>query len=383
MFWWDCCHEPPADCERFYDDFEREAIGDDWVVDDGNWSLHDDGAPHGKVLTESGTSGALIYPTTQTEDDDQVVGYAANVVDTPFGDYGIWVKWTGIPRIIVNLNITGETFSFSHVDIHTGDVTSTFKMYQDGEFISEHAIDTPGMADTWVLLRVAFGRNVDSDHKTTLSIGLVGGGPQDLAAECQQAGYYVCLNYDAGARYCGLGNGGDSPVYFSDFSLANYDILGTTLCGPCDCNCENHCVPWDVVATFTKVSNSNPNCEEYDGTVVELPQVGHDNTPETPCPDGEECHCWWHKGDLSIKFCGEDDYEIISVTLARAVSGSLSGASKTDFGLSITGTHLGVIDFPLIEEESTCKPLKLVFGPVVLEFGVSPPCCGWTITITE
>jgi len=372
-----CCSQ--SGCEVFYDDFERDELGDNWTVVSGGWSIVDDDPPsdHGRVLKESGTLDAILRPRYSPSEEDVVVGYGRGEIIG--SDYGMWILWTGVPRIIVNYDRALGTYC--HIDIHTGE-TTVFRMYQSGWFAGEHAINTAGMSGQWVLVRVAFGKKVDLDHKVTFSIGLCSA-DQQLAALCQVAGYWTCLTYDPGARYCALGNGGTDPVYFSEFAFANFHTPAL-LCGPCDCNCENHCVSFALTATFVKVSDSNPDCDDYDGASQELIQVGHDDSPETPCPNGASCRCWWRESTpFLIEFCGQAEYDIFEIALVRKNNTSLDGADLSDFALEIVSSHMGHMELPLIEIESTCKPLKLVFGPWTPEFFPVPSCCSWNVEITE
>jgi hypothetical protein len=193
---------------------------------------------------------------------------------------------------------------------------------------------------------------------------------------CQSTGFFACADYAAGQRYCGLGNGGTDPVYFDDFSFGDFDSTGkpAILCGPCDCNCEWHCVPWNLAATIDKISNGNPDCDDYDPTVLSLTQVGG---------TGEDA-CRWDQQEDPVVFCGEYD---VSLKLYRLANTSVDGADLSDFRLEIDDIPMiGSTSPPLIPGQSTCKPLQLVFGPLDLEYTGEPPgpdCCTWNITITE
>lgn len=365
MYWWDGCRMTAA-CLRFTDDYEREAIGTDWIVVSGDWSLVDVGG--NKVLKEDGTAGAVIHPIISATDDDMAVG----PWDPGETEFGLSVYWAGTPRIIVNYN--PDTIITSWVDIHTGEVT-TYKFYQNGVLLGEKSRVTTGWSDTWVEVRVSFGKRVDTDHLLTFSIWPTA---PDGLEYCQTEGYYVCASYAAGQRYCALGNGGSDPVYFDGFSFGDYDIP-ERLCQACDCNCEWHCVPWTVVATFEKISNDNPDCDENDGLEVELTQSGEDTSGWLIDP---ECKCWWEHPDV-IGFCEIEEHAAydLKISLRRSEN------ALTDFSLGmVLNEGLAterIEDIPLIVEESSCNPLKLVFGPLELVGFELPDCCTWNITITK
>lgn len=364
-----CC-PPTLYCILFEDDFEDGIIGDDWVIKGGAWSIVADADPdRGNVLTENGTAGAVIYPIIPARDDDMVVG-PGDASETVFG---LAVKWTGIPRIIVNYDPT--TIVTSWVDIHTGE-TTTYKFYQNGVLLGEKTRTTTGWSNNWIGIRVAFGKRVDTDHLLTFSIWPT---DPDGAAYCQTEGFYVCAHYAFNQRYCALGNGGSDPVYYDEWSHGDYN-LPEVLCAPCDCNCEWHCVPWNLTATFTKMGDGNPDCDEHEGLAVSLSQRGEDGTGYF---EPEDCNCWWYHDDTQT-FC--EDYDL-NIALSRAINNSVDGAELTDFELHalINPPVIGPEEVPMIVEESTCKPLKLVFGPLDLHHPEHEwvDCCEWKITITK
>lgn len=369
--WWFCC--PRGGCELFEDDYERTRgtdIGNNYTEVVGDWSLVADPVqPLDTCLKEAGTVNAVVVlDSPQATEEEMAIA--------------VKVYWAGVPRIIVNY-LNSTNYHYVQIEPLT-DTTARWKFFKVTagvhSLLSWIESETTCTLNGWCIVYVAFGSKNGVDTRVTFSVGSTEG-------RCQVYGYFICTTYHLLGKKMGFGNGSTTPVYFDDLTFMEFaqPVITGDKCSPCDCECcddveceERHCIPWTLTATWKKVGgNGEPGCNDNDGLEVGLTQTG-----EQEGPSGETQRCNWWQGEDGTDFCGLWSTQL---HLARDAVGLDGGPPERlqEFHLyDELGQWFEGVEAPLKEEESTCDPLKLVFGPVSYRYDPYA-CCEWEITITE
>jgi len=339
-----CCH---GECWQWSDDFNRAAIGADWTVVSGTWSIDTN------VLEEVGTAGAVIVTT-------------ANVSPTPFHHrVTILVDLTmavgAKPRIIVNY-VDASTYFYAEWEKTSAGNDGTLRLCSTtGGVLASLNTTMAEISPGWGRMSVCFNDELFAAEV----VGLWGTQTDQVVYICDPG------RYDNGNK-AGIGNGAAIEIRVDLFDIIEIWPPKTN-CPECVCTCEGECIPHSLTGTIT-LDNPSGGCQ-YPGL--------HGQTFPLTMVQGEGT---WFTNGLTI--CGAP------VTLEFGCTGDFDVHPGTDTEFSLVG---GVICFGTAGSgnvSAVCDPLSIVFGPFDIGYEPPPPlqecaCCSegeenklW-ITITE
>jgi len=348
---------PPACCADTCvidsDDFNRSdstSPGCHWEEASGGWEIKSN------KLYEDGTGGMLITKTSSP-------------VDTPACH--AWVECLDTSsshkyRIAVNV-VDEDNYAFAEWDCGTGNLR----------------VGTVDNGTETVLHSYYVGYESGADY--TLSVcrsytgiyaGLaINGVPISTTA-------WYCIPDNEG-RKAGIVNVNAQAAYFDDFLFTQhaYDYEGeNSLCGDCACECDQLCMPKNLVLTI------NSSCGFRDGIQIalaiddmELPDFVWHGSATIPHWDGNTTN------DVEFwLYCrtGGGCYPNWQLCLDGYFEDCVGGQDPDSFE-GCSPTHGGRGD---CSTSHTCDPLEINFGPYSC-YGSGPPepvpGCTETLTITE
>ena len=361
-----CCPE----CLLFSDDFNRANstnLGSRWTEASGDWSISSN------QLKEAGTSGALLWCTTEATDAEVVAQVTAKSISAG-----------NIFRLIICAEDADKYF-WGELEADTLDYTIRVGTRSGGSdtLLEEWTSDQPAASTEDLCL--AF-------NGTTVTFSI---------REAPGDGVWGCAS-DTGYRKAGLINGSAQQTLWDDYELWRHYVRDPT-CPYCICTCFDECPPKQLLATFTATGDC---ADELDGVTMLLDRVedpggsGYDTKwkgGEQLCNSyGWQVYHWW---DLLVK-CepGTNLWRLNKNETAGSPAGSdqctysdaAAGSGWPD-GASEAGWAWG--KYP---SSAVCEPFEMVYGPFSVyedtAFG-SCDCCAleddripsgtYTITITE
>jgi len=305
-----CCCE--KSCLIGEDNFNRDSLGDDWAVINGEPYLQD---------------GRLFLPPEAHVQYKKPSGLRAGRCDVRLCDIAAGASYGVCPR-----NLDG-----------TGSFVASWAFKDEGSGLLEQLL-LPGETSEW--FPVSPGTPCQEERASAIWTQRDN---YSMTNSNGEQGITCCHNGEKG-RYVGLMNLGTTLISFDDFRWWRHDeeLPG---CPETDCSCLNKCIPASLTATFTG------GCAALEGWSIPL--------SEEPLVGLKADSHWKGSGN-----CPKDGLATPLDFVCGAAHGMKSFILKafdaggpTAWFEHLECQYLDTSGCPNNEDESSCDPLLIRFGP--------------------